>query len=1181
MDQIDIPITVVEQTVDIPITPDSPAYHREVDTEPSAKVSAFLRAAFEDLLPTDLVPVARPNVSTKATTLATLAQFLSQVAVGATLLQEQADAVPKRISELTQGQDLDGDEMLAIVQAGQTVRTRMLDIANYLKTVVGTGNVFSPVGLHYGRSVSAQQQAENTAIIQALHDSISPDFGGQGGVLYIPGIVKFGGLQRHPAVGLMGDGRRTTEWICADNCPYVIGTRRVAGVVTPNAQGVQRAMIYGLARAPFVPGQTQPTQATDAWFSMIRDVTLVGNKSAQSNNWVAGIYDEPGSADPNYQDVSGQGQEAKAYSGMYCENVEAYNFSGTGFESGGDRQRAYWHVCRSLNHGIVTPAGDVVTVARGWDIKGNDSLIGPRCGGGGSTDIAVVFSGPSGAGITQGNFWGGHDASASAATCVKARGCNGVFFVGNTWNANVCVDYGDGSSVARAVVLVGNRTQYDKTLFPVNTGEPIGLEQPNRNAAYTIIGYKQYTCRGNTVTAASGTNRTMLYLLWASEGATGGAQFDYSSISGVKPFAGATPIMTDTGASCTYEVTDVTLGRRYVNGQIINEGTSSFVAMYGGVGEGEERYTMAGSNITLLGAPAVYLTAPAEIASQQITLPAPRGSGHTIKLYTAQKIVSLQLLVTGQDAPTDGGTPQNITLATAGVPRFLLPGTTLQLRYNRAETKWYVNGLWNAEDPPSLKDPVRQYGAVMDGVKLNTTAVQQAFTDAKQAVAGFTYGVGGKVRFQAGVSLQGAIESSRLVGIEGAGGALAATVLRMDYTDRAGVPGEDAAIKVLDDGVQQASLVGQQKIVGLAIDGRVGQQPVGHLRHGIWYPAPAEGNTDRAPAVFDTHISKMPGAGWKITGNDQIRGVNIKVLDSEWGFDFDDVSDGKVDQIGLGGNKKGNRAVNCSSLKISKIDSWLDSAFNGDYLWQILSCSKSVFSDGEFEGPVLMTGDNHRVYNTPGLSDSKFAFQNGQNVLQNINFKVSTDYYTVKGAPPLAHLIIKDLHGTRLPGVTFGYKLGFTPSAAELQATPDYLIYFDTQLPSGNANYAAALANCGQVDVSDTSFIWHFTRFNAAGVPQTAAIVAAKQHVTNRPDRLVGLRIGVPKLKRPGTLAQNEILMTGQTLTSDKYPLLYLFSESGGTWARKLSDSAGAATFTLENLSAAAPAGWVYCCEFE
>lgn len=1183
MDNIEIPITVVQQTVNVPITPDSPVYVRESANEPSAKVSEFVRALEDDLAVTDLIAVSRPNVSTKATTLAVLAQFLSQAGIGAALLQEDADALPKKISQLAAAADLTGDEALAVTQAGETVRARMIDIANFLKTVVGTGNVFSPVGLHYGAGVTAQQQQQNTAIIQALHDSISPDFGGQGGVLYIPGIVKFGGLQRHPAVGMMGDGRGTTKWICADNCPFVFGTRRVAGVITPNAPGEQRAMIYGLARAPYSAGQIKPTEATEAWFSVIRDVTLVGNKQNQGTNWVAAIYDEAGSSDPNYQDVSGQGQEAKAYSGMYCENVEVHSFSGAGFYSGGDRQRAYWHVCRSLNHGIVTDSV-VTTTARGWDIKGNDSLIGPRCGGGGCTDIAVVFSGPSGAGITQGNFWGGNDYSANAATCVKARGCNGIFFVGNTWNGNVTLDYGDGSSVNRGVVVVGNRTQYDRTLFPVNTGEPIGLEQPNRNAAYTVIGYKQYCVRGNTVTAASQTNRTMLYLLWASEGATGGAQFDYNSSMGAKPFAAASPVMTDTGGSCTYEITDVATSKRYINGQIVNEGTSAFSAMYGASGTAEESYTMvSGSNITLVGAPDVYLDAAAEIAVLPLTMPPPRGNGHTVRVYFAQKVRSLQFLVTGQDAPTDGGTPQNIVKSTKGVPAFVLPGTTIQFRYNRALTQWAVNGLWNVEDPPSLKDPVRQYGAVMDGVQLNTTMVQQAFTDAKQAAAsGFTYGLGGRVRFQVGVSKQGAILASRWVGIEGPGGALGAAVLRMDYADRAGVPGEDAAIKVDDDGSQQASLVGQQRIAGIAIDGRNGQQPVGHLRHGIWYPAPAEGNTDRAPALFDVHMANMPGAGWKITGNDQIRGVNVKILDSEYGFDFDDVSDGKLDQIGLGGNRKGNRANNCSSLKLSKIDSWISSSFNGDWLWQFLSCSKLAVSDGEFEGPVLMTGDNHRVYSTPGLSNSKFAFQNGQNVLSNINFKVSTDYYVAKGnTRPLAHLVIKDLHGTQIPGCTFGYKLGFTPSAEELAATPDYLFYFDTQLPSANANYAAALRNCGQLDVSRTSMVWHFSQLNSSGVPQTAVIVAAREHVTNRPDRLVGLRIGVPKLKRTGTLAQNEIALAGQNLTSDKYPLLYLFTEPGGTWARRLTDGGGAAAFTLENLSSAAPAGFVYCCEFE
>lgn len=1180
-DNVEVPITVVQQQVNVPITPDAPNVIREGANEPSAKVSQMLAALQADLATTDLVMVSRPDTWTKKTTLAVLASFLSQAAIGAALLQEDAEGLPKKISDLAAASALSDEDTVALVQQGDTVKARMLDIANYMKTVVGSGDVFMPVGLHYGANVTTVQAAQNTAIIQALHDQLSPDFGGKGGALFIPGVVKFGGLQRHPAVGLLGDGRGSTKWICADNCPYVVGTRRVAGVVTPGANGEQRAMIYGLARAPFVPGQALPTQATEAWFSLIGNATLSGNKGAQSNNWVAAIYDEAGSSDPNYQDVSGQGQEAKAYSGMYCENLEVENFSGTGFYCGGDRQRAYWHVCRSLNHGIVTN-GTVVTTARGWDIKGNDSIIGPRCGGGGSTDIAVVFSGPSGASISQGNFWGGNDYASNAATAVKARGCNGIFFVGNTWNANVCLDHGDGSATNRAVVVVGNRTQYDRTLFPVNTGEPLGLEAPNRNAAYTVIGYKQVCVRANTVTAASQTNRTMLHLLWASEGACVGAQFDYNSAAGVKPFAAADAIMADGGAIVTAELTDVGTGRRYTTGGTHSGESGGYHLVSGAFGLRRGIYAVtSGTPVQLGGEPTARLHAASGSVVDVLSLlvPAPRMDGQRVEVLFRSQVnnLTLALPVGLQDRPSDGAALQNVVLDATAAPAAVQAGTTLLLQYDRGTTTWSCAGVWNRYDPPNIKDPVRDAGAVFDGVTLQTAKLQASLDAAKQLPPGaFTYGGGGTMRLQVGVALTGPLTCSRTVSILGAD-TLGGSVLRSDFTSRAGVPGEDALISMLDDGIQQAGIVVQQSLRNFAIDGRRSTLSGGmatHVRHGILHPQPVSGS-DRVASAYNLHAMNCSGAGWKIVENDQVRGSNVKVTGSKWGFHWTKVKDGKIDQVGLGSNDSGNKFIDCASVKIGTIDAWTGPTSDGSPVLSVESCAKFVVDRGEVEGMLQVIGDNDN-------SSSKSYRQVLMNEFNLINFKVSEDLFAAAGpgnvatgAGYVAHVKIVDAFGVRLPECGFGYKLGASPTAGQLAATPPVAIWFGTKVAGTDPQYDDYLEACGYVDVSTTTFLWHDGK--ASPGLRSKPIVAFKEHVSNFPERLHGYRVGTIHERPAGVpIPTDEVLCDGATYTSDYYPLLYLALGAG----RKLTDRdaagpgsdpvTGYVTFTVPNITARA-----------
>jgi hypothetical protein len=645
----------------------------------------------------------------------------------------------------------------------------------------------------------------------------------------------------------------------------------------------------------------------------------------------------------------------------------------------------------------------------------------------------------------------------------------------------------------------------------------------------------------------------------------------------------------------TYRRLDGTAGR-YVYRKVSGTGTTGWVADPQGLSSNQPyaSYNMVSATPITLGQEGQsYFNASDTIASLPVVLPVPISDGQVVDLYFAQRVRSIVFSVAGQDSPSDGAALQDVTIDSAGLPAFALAKATIRMQYQRSLTRWRCAGVWNAEELPDVADPVREHGAVADGVTYCTAQLAASLVDANQAAqAGFNVGKGGTMRLHVGVFRTGRLTPSRWVNIKGQG--IAHTVLQAGYDDVV-VAGEDGMLEPLDDGTQQSSIVCQQEYSDFSLNGKVGLQPAGHIRHGIWLKPAGEAQADRAMVLRNLHAVNMPGSAFKIQGNDQVRAINIKGGGCDlYTVDFEDVSDSKMSQLGFAPSKLGNRCVNCASLELDQVDAWLDDNFEGDYLWQWLSCTKSNISDGEWEGPVLFTGDNHRSYgggnDVEAGPDSKSAFQHGQNRIS-INFKVSEDYKTAKGVPPRAHLTIKDLHGTRLPFSTFGYKLGFAPSAGQLAATPDYLISIDTQMSPSNPNYAQALANSGQVDVSQTSFIWHFPKLDASGVPQQAAIVAARLHVCDRPDRLLGVRVGVPKLKRIGHLAQNEIAMAGQLLTSDKYPLLYLFTNDAttpnNTWQRQLTDVDGSSlnyrSFTLENPASSSPppTGFQWVCEYE
>lgn len=705
-DIVNVPITIVQQNVGVPFSSDKPSIQREGDQEPSAKISEMLAVIAADLALEDLFVVAREATWSRKTTLADLAAFIGQNTVGPVLLQEDIDAQPQKISQLVEALsgEVSADDITAIVAAGENCRMRMIEMQKFFQSLP-TSYVQQPLGLVLGKTITTQQILDNTQKIQAMADRMSPENGGSGGPLYIPGPVKFHGIRLHPSVHPVGSGRKSTEWIIGDNCPLTTGTRRVDGIVVPDAPAEARALWYVLARAIYTVGQVTPTQATDAWLTHFSHATINGNKGNQSNNWVGGIYCEGGESDPHFDDVSGGTGNAKAYSGFATYDMEVYSCSGDGLYAGGERQRCYAHFTRSLNHGIVT-LGSVVTVAAGFRMKGNDSIVGPRCGSGGSTDSAVIFAGPSGANVTQGNFWPGDLAAPNAATVLSCTGCNGIALHGNTFNGNVFLNSGNtGNDDMKAASCVGNETRFADELFDVTHGHgnPIGLLDATRNAAYTIRGYKQVCVEGNGVSCDKD-GRGMQYLLYAAAaggsvgGASGHAKFSFTTIAGKKPFAAAVTdaVFQEAGCSFVTELIDSTNGRRYLGGATLSGSNSGSHTVLGGWAPKRGAYAMvSGTNLTLLGEPVAVLTAGGTIASLPLFMPVPKCQDHLQEVVFKAAVTTLTPSITPgqQDRPTDGGALQNVTISTTGMPTSIPAGAVVFFAYDRATTQWsYAKG---------------------------------------------------------------------------------------------------------------------------------------------------------------------------------------------------------------------------------------------------------------------------------------------------------------------------------------------------------------------------------------------------------------------------------------------------------------------------------------------------------
>lgn len=521
-----------------------------------------------------------------------------------------------------------------------------------------------------------------------------------------------------------------------------------------------------------------------------------------------------------------------------------------------------------------------------------------------------------------------------------------------------------------------------------------------------------------------------------------------------------------------------------------------------------------------------------------------------------------------------------------------------------------VDGLQGGTADPDVVDPVRDFGAVFNGVAVVTAQLQAAVNAAKKAPpAGMLYGMGGAVRNQVGVGVSGPLFWSRWVSWYSSG-ALGSFVLRASYASLNGVPGVDALVTMLDDGSGQSGIVGQQRISNLAIDGRrstienVGNPLRTHVRHGLYYPEPVDG-TDRVCSVGDLQIMNMPGFAWVIEKNDQVRGGNLKFTGNRGGLKWSKVKDGKVDQIGVGSNGPGdipdseeaaNVMADNASLKFGKVDWWTGGNSRPKPLTIWKSNAKLVMGEGEVEGVWVFTGDNNN-------ENSKAYRQVNMNTCQSLNFKVSEDLHAayvaagiaanvLTGEGYVAHVKAIDHSGLALPNVSFCYKLGQPADdngnrLTSLPATPPVGIWIGTAVPASDPNYADFLKACGDVDVTGARLTWWEGK-DSPGGKRTRAVYAFKEHISNMPHKLRGLRLGHTVMRPTGTQQEDEIPLSG-TLSQRTYTtaydkgLLYLRLDpnwGSGNWAamRKLTDEdspgLGYKTFVVDDLSAGMPAGY-------
>jgi hypothetical protein len=377
--------------------------------------------------------------------------------------------------------------------------------------------------------------------LQIAHDAI---LAAGGGTLRISpradGAAKFVWEKtffRHPKVKILWPGKGQADFRLIDHFPLAQFTYRdtTTGVVAQRDLPA-RCLIYDIPYAPFDPRGTVITPSSEGVVAPYEGFAIDGNKSNQDGNYIYGIYAPPGKTDVNWPFVAGAfsvdqvvnpgggtinlNADAQAYYGYTTRYVEIFNTSGTQFFAGADRQRTHLlEGTKGTLGGLNNLDGTAITIARGFDLQGNDSWV--LGGGFGNNNGACQCSGASGMMRTSTNFFipKGTDAQ---SICTRDEAPNGSMSVNNIFNGLVCLEVAAANPIkARGGGYVGNNflwTDGQMQATGPNAGRPNGVTTEEGDAFLRVQGYGQTTAVGNVFSVAvDGT--TPKYHISATQGA--------------------------------------------------------------------------------------------------------------------------------------------------------------------------------------------------------------------------------------------------------------------------------------------------------------------------------------------------------------------------------------------------------------------------------------------------------------------------------------------------------------------------------------------------------------------------------------------------------------------------------------------------------------------------------------
>jgi hypothetical protein len=404
-------------------------------------------------------------------------------------------------------------------------------------------------------------------ILQAAHDAVLAAGGGTLRVSPRPIGVKYVWEKtffRHPKVRIQWPGKGLADFVAIDNFPLAQFLYRDAATgIVAQRDLTARCLIYDIPYAPFDPRGTIITPSSEGVIAAYSGFTIDGNKQGQNGNYVYGIYAPPGRADPNWPYVAGAfsvdqvanpgggtinlNADAQAYYGFTADEVEIFNTSGTQFFAGGDRQRTHLLAgVKGTLGGINNADGTALTVARGFDLQGNDSWV--FGGGFGNNNGACQSSGPSGMLRVQTNFFipKGTDA---ASLCTRDESPNGTAAVGCVFNGLVRMETSAGNAIkARAGTWSGNFFGWSASQMQAtgpNAGRPLGVTTEDGDAFMQVQAYTQVAVIGNNFSVAVDGTCPKYHISAVNGGGVLAWNPATSNPDGTQSYRGTSPWFTD------------------------------------------------------------------------------------------------------------------------------------------------------------------------------------------------------------------------------------------------------------------------------------------------------------------------------------------------------------------------------------------------------------------------------------------------------------------------------------------------------------------------------------------------------------------------------------------------------------------------------------------------------------